>query len=173
MLFRTNPSNWKDAVLWPILRVLFEPFSRKQSHWWHWRKIDPGAWPRNSIRPILNIPPGELDLTARERTGPWSRFWQTNFGWRKVVIVRPGDWDWTTWNEQKHSQPYQVGFFLPGHGHGYICSVVIKGTPCALLLGPRPVDFFAIYPDIPYRQVHLRIAGFSTKDQLAIDIPLL
>lgn len=122
----TEPQHFLDRFLWPLLRLIWEPFSKKRSHWWHWRDSDSIA-----IQTCLEFRGNSL---ANSRSGFWNNLWQTNFGWKSALIIKP-----------ELSTKYKIGFF--NHKGAKICSIIMDGE-IALLEGPDPVNFFAFsYPE--------------------------
>lgn len=125
----SNPRHWLDIVLWPILRVLWEPFSRKQSHWWHWRRVDNRVMIR--AHSSIVVP---RHSTSREGRSFWGNFFQRNFGWKHVAILTPSN----------PKYRYRIGFYRRGHFHErQLCSIILRG-PCAVLIGDEDINFFAV-----------------------------
>ncbi|PIR41126.1 MAG: hypothetical protein COV31_03225 [Candidatus Yanofskybacteria bacterium CG10_big_fil_rev_8_21_14_0_10_46_23] len=167
---KTNPNHWLDWVLWPILRLLLEPFTEKQSHGWHWR--DFGLEHRLPTRGAIKV---LKDPKAKPRGGPWSwsNFFQTNFGWQKVVVLRrrfsaspvPFEFD----------SHYRMGYELAQDGrvtHRQLCSCLIPtNSSVALLIGDGDVQFFGFRPD--WGLVDLYLVEITTKSKLDPDIPLI
>lgn len=147
---KTYPSDWKDHLLWPTLRLSWTPLTGgKVSYWWHWQ-----IWhyPR---RFQIAVPEFELDRTAKERTGRWSSFWQTNFGWKKLVTFQPLYQD----DYKLLTNGYRIGF--QAGQLTMICSIILHG-PADALLGPGPVSFFGVaYPD--NREFPLMLSGYSRR----------
>jgi len=124
----TEPQHFLDRFLWPLLRLIWEPFSKKRSHWWHWKNTNLIYAEKNSTLTIKGNP------SAGSRSGFWRNLWQTNFGWKSALIIKP-----------KLSTKYKVGFF--DHKEAKICSIIMDGE-IALLEGSDPVNFFAFsYPE--------------------------
>jgi len=139
------------------LWVLWEPLSRKQSHGWQWLEYDRSI-PENFREGV------DPDRNAKPRRGWWSNFWQTNFGWKKVAIFRPVC--------PVPARSYRLGL-ISKEGEvrkRQICTCIVEGY-CAALVGPDPVEFFAIsYPgDDPILIAWVRM---TVKSQLG-DVPLL
>lgn len=107
-----------DRILLPVLQATWEKWSDKRSHWWHWQpfagKIVNPIWMRADQRATKNV------------------FLGTNFFWEEAVLLEPA-------KDDSHRY-YQIGF--RDGSTSKLCSVVVSGR-VALLLGPRPVEFFA------------------------------
>lgn len=143
-----------DYILGPILRIIWEPFSIKRSHFWHWQRYD------NEINSATTVLP---DVTASPRYNLWLKLWQTNFGWEKVVILQPESYDGN----------YQIGFTsVEGEeGKTELCSLILKGK-IAVLVGPYELSFFAIsFP--PKKALILQNVLTTTKDKLDKEIILV
>jgi hypothetical protein len=156
---KTYPRHRLDVVLWPLLRLLWEPFSKKQSHWWHWRPYE-GTVPEN-FREYM-----EGDGTARPRKGILGNLIQTNFGWKKVAILGHS-------NHYGHPILYQLGFTSTENGvrKKELCTVVLNDY-CAALLGPSPTEFFAVsYPE--GNPIPIDLVVVSRKDHLPRNVVLL
>jgi hypothetical protein len=125
--WRTSPTHWLDWTLWPLLRLVWEPFSRKRTHWWQWRTYT------GQIEYPLVVQ-GHPDET--NRSSWWNNFYQTNFGWKYVVILRPED----------YSGVWHIGFSaeqMNGRLTQY-CTVLFNGQDqVAPLVGPFDTTFFA------------------------------
>ncbi len=157
MKLRTHPRHWLDFTLWPLLRLFWEPFSKKRSHFWHWQPFDRSA-PENFRERV------DRDGCARERAGLLANLFQTNFGWRSVAILCPA---------VRNGNAYQLGFISrEGNAHKReLCAIVLDG-PCAALVGPHEVEFFAVaYPG--GEPIPLELVRRTVKARLPEDIPLL
>lgn len=152
-----HPRHILDVVLWPILRVLWEPFSRKQSHFWHWKPFE-GSIPEPFQEYV------DPDKGARPVDGWWTEFWNTNFGWKKVVIFRPAN----------PAKKYHLGF-MRREGNGVarkeICTCVLDGA-CAAAVSPYNTKYFAVeYPHGP--AIPLDLVRVTVRHMLEEDVPLL
>jgi hypothetical protein len=128
LVFRkAYPRHWLDFVLWPFLRIVWEPFSKKQSHWWHWRPYA-GDIPEKCFTDFVS------NSDAKSGNHGLASLWQRNFGWKTVVMVRV---DGGTENSE-----YLFGFEI--NEHREICSMVLRNFGAGMLVGPDPVRFFAI-----------------------------
>lgn len=154
-----HPEHALDRLLAPPLRVLWEPFSRKNSHFWNYFDCE---WPILEHEPLEVMP----DENARERyVNRWSMFWATNFADPKVVVIEPVD----------HSERYQIGYFSQvGHLQKTViqrCSVILSGQ-FGLLLTNRTVYVWAeSFED--KRQIRLQTNDLATRKTLHPHIPLL
>ncbi|WKZ24680.1 MAG: hypothetical protein QY321_03635 [Patescibacteria group bacterium] len=157
MLWRVRPlPSLYYWPLWLLVKLLWEPFSLKRSHWWTWIK-DPFI---NDQQMMMKVEaPG--DLKARPRDTFWGNFWQTNFGWQTCSILCPEDL----------SQEYQVGFIREYDNKKMYCSLILNG-PVAILQGPKEMKFFAFSLDKKAVKIKVLRTGIS-KWQLPFGIPLI
>lgn len=144
----TQPVSWLDWVAWPVLRVIWEPFSYKRSHWWHWRNTArPNEW-----LPIVGDP------LANSQTDAWSIFYNTNFAWQTWVELAPvgyqGSW--------------QVGYTVGSTTQ--VCAIVLTKT-CRVLIGNGDVGYFGI--TLQGKPVQLRQVRRSTGRAVMRQVPLL
>lgn len=144
----SQPANLLDFVFWPLLKLFWEKFSRKQSHWWHWRTY------RGTIGELLHVA-GDNRLNSHD----WWHgiFLGTNFTWQQVVVLKAVD-----------PVVYQIGFC--GRDICQLCSVQVNGV-VALTIGPDDADFFGITADgqpVPLQELYR-----STRWRLSKHIPLL
>lgn len=161
----TSPRHWMDVVFWPLLMAFWEPFTRKRSHWWHWKPYH---------GQLVHAKRIARDLDAAPRRGSWfSNFYQTNFGWRTAVILEP----------RHYCGKYHIGFqsnerklveddlIMDSELHLEYCTVVLSGRSAALV-GPDPVLFFAIsYPE--GRFLELKTPVVTQKWKLPLDVVLI
>jgi len=146
MICGTKPRHVFDRILWPTLKKSWERASRKNSHWWHWRRF------RGQVTDVLYIR-GDKDATHNVFLG-------TNFLWQEVVVLAPVP-------DQSHCD-YMIGF--RDGKNVQICSIVVHGQ-VAVLLGPRAVDFFAV---TRYGQaITLRQVKMTSRKKLRPGVPLL
>ncbi len=154
------PGVWQDWLLGIPYAIFLEPFTKKQSHSWHWQN-----YPR-MIGTTVTVPG---DPTAKPVTGLWSKFWNYNFGWKKVALIEPAI-----------KGPYRVGFRMRIYNQDTkiyeevrkICNVTIYAPVCALLVGDRAVEFFAINR-ISDRPVELKSVKIDLRKNLGRWTPLL
>jgi hypothetical protein len=150
----TSPKHILDFILWPILKLLWEPFSIKQSHFWHWMNYS------NAVQYKTLIP---TDPQAIPRNSLWKLFIYTNISWEKCVILKPKNFNTNT--------RYQVGFINGRENKKQLCSIILN-TEVAVLCGPYPTHFFAI--DYNAKQViELEILKETKKNILEQNIPLI
>lgn len=150
------PTHVLDYLLWPVLRLVWEPLSKKRSHFWHWAPF------KQSV-PDSYYARVDPDLRARPRDGWWSTFWNTNFGWRKVAVLR----------SPFPKRRYRIGFVSRegGVAKREVCACVVKGN-CAVLIVPHRVEFFAVeHPG--GHPIPLDLARVTVKSLLEEEIPLL
>jgi len=146
---KTKPKHWLDFIFWPILKICWEPFSKKRSHFWHWLEYP-------------NIPQKTLTIRGikkeKPREGFWPNFWQTNFGWKNVVVIEP------------HTKGlYNIGLWDKTFGRKQLCSCLCKGR-IGLLIGPSDVEFFALDKKGDY--CDLIFVESTTKKELSKTIKL-
>jgi len=147
---KTKPKHWLDFALEPLLKIFWEPFSKKQSHFWRWKRYSGYIENTLTIRGIASEKP---------RNSFWSNFWQSNFGWKNVVIIKP-----------ETKKFYQIGFFDKVTNDKKLCSCLVKGD-VGLLAGSNDVEFFAIDEDGNFCEIAL--LKYSNKHLLPKNIPLL
>ncbi len=145
----TYPKHIFDNVFWPVLQVIWEPFSKKRSHWWHWQEtpllpnlLDAGL-----------IVPGYSGSKIRKNF--LSNLWQTNFGWKGVAIISPTD----------YQGKYRVGYreFSESGCRSEVCSIVLSDK-VAVLRGPKNVVYFALsYPDNQILSLSLSICTLKSR----------
>lgn len=159
MILPTSPRVWQDNLLWPILAKVFEPFSRKNAHWWHYYNAPmPEHWiPRLSLTE---------DRDAINRYGNlWNMFWATNFGDPNVVVLGPAF--------QPLPYHYQIGYVARVNNRLVVqrCSIVLNSL-FGFILTDHPVGVWA--ESWPEREpIRLRVSHYTTRKQLAAHIPLL
>jgi hypothetical protein len=146
---RKSPYHWLDFTPLPILlKIFWEPFSKKKSHWWHWRKFD-----QSKVRHELNV---EGYSDAQPRDTVIQNLVQTNFKWQHVLILEP--------DTDGLNKYYQIGFLEPKSGICQKCSLVLKGLT-AVLVGPNDVLFFAVSLKSG-KCIQLKIVGITIKNKL-------
>ena len=157
MKLTTNPEHWLDAVLWPVLRLLWEPFFKKRSHFWHWRTYE---------KQYAYWITAKGDPSAKSRQSRLGQFWQTNFGWEKVVILQPKG------NYARYD--YRIGFSSVESGQKVkqLCSIVLYGR-CAVLVGPDNVSFFAVKEYCDDSFIPLEVIDVAEKKKLPRGITLI
>jgi hypothetical protein len=143
--------------LFPIIKIIWEPISKKRSHWLHWKNINMGLY----LDDTVSVFP---DLKAQPRQNAWSMFWQTNFFWKKVAIVKPTD-DCHTLNK------YRIGIMCEYNENVQICTIPIsKDNSVALLVGDKPLIAFAL--DHDGNQIPLKLVKISDKYHLPKGVKL-
>ena len=155
MKFSTQPSHIYDEIFWPIIRLVWEPFSLKRSHWWHWIVY------KKEITSFIAIP-GIRSNTTRHQSF-LGNFFKTNLGWKSVVVLSPLSFQGTyqRWFRAKEGDVEKIE----------ICILILQG-PVAALIGPYDTDFFAIsYPlGLP---ITLALLEATTKDKLDKNTPII
>jgi hypothetical protein len=148
-----------EWFLWPFLKILWEPFSKKRSHWWHWKSVN------------IEIPEGygvfvRMNPFAKPRDTFWSNLIQTNFGWKKVVIIEPI-------NPVPHNGNYKIGFINSREfTNQKICEFLVRdGTKVALLCGPNHFEVFGV--DEYNCPIPVRLVEYGNKYELATNTILL
>lgn len=81
---KTTKFHIETIIFWPLIYLLWEPFSKKRSHWWNWSKYTKG------ISKGLLIKGRRGNKT---RNNLWDKLILTNFSWRECVILRPKNYD--------------------------------------------------------------------------------
>lgn len=170
-IWRTEPKQGLlYKVIWFLLKLLWEPFSLKRSHWWHWQLRD---LPENAKK--LTV---KGDGVSEERNSFWSNFWQSNFGWQKVVILAPTKSQKIKGLEfhvdsfcyvQENIGPFLFGWNQDGNkkfqdNKFEICTIVQNIPPrFGVLVGPRDANFFAF--DLEGNPLELVDCGTVTKEE--------
>ncbi len=137
---KTKPRHWLDLVFWPTLKLVWEPFSLKKSHWWHWLPYE-GVLPNHEY--CLTV---GGDPKAKKADDFWPNFYERNFGWQKVALLHVYD------DKGRLAEDYHLGYSLGAKKE--ICSLLLSHGVGALL-GPEPTTFFAIDQDGLPLQVQL------------------
>jgi len=155
MSFKTFPRQFEDILFWPIIRTVWEPFSFKRSHWWHWLNYD------REPKYLLEIPINNQAATRHE--GIKNNLIQTNFNWNQAAILKPKDYE----------GEYRCGF-VGQEGHiskNQVCALILQG-PVAVLLSPYQIKFFAeSFPD--KNPIELELFEVKSKYLLPKDVPLI
>jgi len=156
MIIETRPKHILDWLLWPILRLIWEPVSRKQAHWWHWRKYY-----------FVHIEMIEVagDPMVKPRNNIWNNFWQSNFAWHEVVVFKVVNQDGSD-----YIGTYQIGFYSKTEKRRQLCSILLTGQ-CACLLGHFSTNFFVIADQ--NRRASLKIIKITKKECLESNILLI
>lgn len=153
---RSSPVHWLDFWFWPVLRATWEPFSRKNSHFWHYYDSESQHHPTPLVL--------EADPFALNRySNGFSMFWATNFGDPTIVVVEADD----------HDGLMQIAYktTVGGKTISQRCAVVVEKR-FALIMSCVPIMLFAYsYPD--YSPVNLRLLEIKKRKELPLEIPLL
>lgn len=123
--------SWWNYTLWPFLRIIWEPFSKKRSYFWHWQPYSGEVTCYHWII-VKN------DGSIKDRLSRWDNFWQTNFGWRRTMVFSPLKKD-----RQRFHGKYHIGFTNEITGQNEICWLELSGH-VAVLTGNADVRFFAV-----------------------------
>lgn len=143
----------KECVIRPLLRLTIEPFSRKVSHWWDWQPYDPVIRYTAYVKRDDSAVPGE---------GLVSNFWQTNFEWQTVAILRPPG----------HEGIWHLGYSCMTR-QGQVqkwCAVPLEGQAAALI-GSEDIHFFGL--DAEMRPLRITMVDRSNKRNLPRTIKLV
>ncbi|MFA5184302.1 MAG: hypothetical protein WC456_02130 [Patescibacteria group bacterium] len=145
---KTKPSHWLDIVFWPLLRFFWEPFSVKQSHWWHWL---PYQKPLPDDNDCLTL---AADPVAKRADKFWPNFYERNFGWQKIALL-------SVYDNGRLAGNYRLGYSCGTKKE--ICSILLN-RGVSVLIGPTDTAFFAISQDGRPLQVQLR--GYVNRQKL-------
>lgn len=164
---KTRPRHLFDFTIWWLIRFIWEPFSGKRSHWWHWRDF-------YSIRHDLSLllpyaQEFEGSKKAGRRFGFWRNLFQTNFGWQQVIVFRP-----LINGTIPYEGTYQIGFKAIEENMlvAKMCTLVLQDFT-AVLRGPYKTSFFAVtYPGGTPLSLHIE-AELSSKDELLKNVLLI
>ncbi len=155
MIVGTSPGdNMIQSLVWWIARK----FTRKESMFWHW-----GPFPNKP--PFTILIPG--DPNAKLRKGWWQGIWQTNFGWKKVVVLEP-----MIDKDTPYPKAYRIGFISDMEQRQQVCAVLLKGR-CACLIGPHATKFFAVVMNTQFLQLRVVPDSATTKQELDRSITLI
>lgn len=123
-----------DYTLWPLLKIFWEPFSKKRSHFWHWQVYN-GPIDLNPSKGYCAVV--EKDPLVKNRRSFWANLWQTNFGWKRVALLC-------------HTEPrplrFHLGFYNSDKQQKEICWLILTGYT-AVLKGNEDTIFFAVDAD--------------------------
>ena len=124
---------WYWYPLWFLIKAVWEPFSRKRSHFFMW---DKKTLTKEHLEkcPPLTILGNPL---AEARGDPWSNFQLTNFGWKQTVKIRP--------DPKEKAIDYVVAFTREYDGVTMYSMLVMRGSS-ALLLGPEDINIYGLTP---------------------------
>ncbi len=156
---KKRPWHWLDVVLWPLrplLIIFWERWCQKKSYAWQWRNFDKDLVNKLSVN-RQQVVMADKDPQAKSRQGFWPNFYQTNFGWQKVVVIEPA-------KEQDADADYQVGFYDAEDDVCQLCTLIRQGRT-ALLVGPNDAKFFAVYSDTG-EVMPIRLQRLTTKSDL-------
>ena len=163
LLWGMDPLPNVSLLLICLIKVIFEPFSLKRSHWFSWIKDE------LSERDIKDFPkllvPGSSK--AKPRNTELKNFLYTNFIWKEAAIVEPVDEEVTE---------YQVGITREYDKKIMYCSVVLSrdmaNGQVAVLQAADEVEFFGFtYPE--RKPIKLRLVKEGISKWELKEIPLL
>jgi hypothetical protein len=129
---KTEPKHIFDFLLWPILKLIWEPFSLKRAHWWHWLTYAKEI-PDHSYTVTV---PG--DKTAKRADRGWPNFYERNFGWQTTALLFVHD------DKGQLAEDYHLGFRCGNKTE--TCSILLSHG-IAALIGPDDTIFFAVGKD--------------------------
>ncbi len=150
-----SPETWEDKIIWPILRAVWEPFSKKKVHWWHWKNY------KGDIGNAIKLD-GDRNTSPRHAS-IWKNLYFTNFSWSRCAVLKP----------KNYTGLYKRGFRAEEGGliKTELCNVLLSGTHAGLVVGPSDTEFFALsYPDNAL--LELELLEITNKHDLGKDIPL-
>lgn len=134
---KTEPKHFLDLTLGLILKIFLEPFSRKKSHFWHWR--DYSAYRQD----ILNS--GKfLSFPADHKAGKKTLI--------RLVAIRTPSAYW--------AKDYRVGYICGERCK--LCSLILN-EPVCLLLSDQEIKFFAV--DLKGQLFNLRNHGKTSRKE--------
>lgn len=150
---KTYPKHIFDYLLWPIIKLVWEPFSLKRSHWWHWKKFLYTQRGRLITSKVIG------NKKAKNRDTFWSNLIQTNFGWNETAVIEP----------IAYTDKYQLGFFETdkyGKKFPQTCTLVLRGK-IAILRGPKDIEVYAFtYPE--HRPLVVKVINELPKNTLSM-----
>ncbi|MFA5000103.1 MAG: hypothetical protein WC545_01985 [Patescibacteria group bacterium] len=167
---KTKPFHILDVTLGLILKIIWEPFSQKKSHWWHWQRV--GFFGKIAITESGLTVTAEADENAKAADKGWDNFWQRNFGWKKIAIIavfepnniiaeENSQLDLKKFFEQetKLAKNFRIGY-IDGE-KVELCSLLLD-KPTGVLIGPRDCKYFALDKD--GQPLRCQILGYENKD---------
>lgn len=153
--FKTQDNFWQKILRF-ILGIFWEPFSIKKSHWWDWT-----IYSKEIVLERFVL--GNSD--AKTRNTFCSNLWQTNFGWKKCIIVSAPQ------NFKSRVNTYQVGFIPETEGIK-LCSLIFeRDQRLAMLVGKDDFKIFAVAND--GRNIRLNILKQTNKFMLQEGVVLI
>lgn len=155
MKLTTSPKHCLDFVLWPVLKIVWEPFSLKHSCFWHWSDYPLHYQLSNTVE-FSGSP------NAKPCKGPFSTLWQTSFGWKLTAVF-----------EGPAGMDYHLGFETVKNGKTVrkTCSIVLRGK-CAASVGDGDVRFFMVSVD-GKTSVPIVPKGLESKFRLGAGVTLV
>ncbi|PKN02875.1 hypothetical protein CVU76_02515 [Candidatus Dojkabacteria bacterium HGW-Dojkabacteria-1] len=141
-MLKTSKFHIEAILFLPLIMLLWEPFSKKRSHWWNWskytKKIEKGVFVKaeKSNHPLTNV---------------WHLIVQLNFKWKKLVIFEA----------ENYQGEFQIVY---GNREKEICSVILKGKVACLVPSSDTVFTAVKYPN--GEELQLKIIGYTDKYRL-------
>jgi len=145
-MLKTSKLHIEAILFLPLIMLLWEPFSKKRSHWWNWSKYN------NEIGKGVLV---KAEKNNHPLTNVWHLIVELNFRWKKLVIFEP----------ENYKGEYQIVY---GNNEKEICSVILKGKVACLVPSSDTVFTAMKYPN--GEELQLKIIGYTDKYNLEKDI---
>ncbi len=131
-----------------LLRLFWEPISKKESHWWNWIKYE------GQIDPSLCLTI-EGDKNSKPRVNFITNLIRTNFTWNKTVVLEvQSDFD----------KKINIGLISKEENKIQLCNIPLDtNKQYAFLLGFYPFTYFAI--DEVGEQIKISFKKISNKKE--------
>ncbi len=149
----TNPQHRLDRI-WGLRSFIGWLGFRKDSRGWDWHQwfgVEGLAFP---IMANFRVEV-DGDPTAKPNRGWWSVFWNTNFGWQRVAVL-------------KVNERCRVGYAVHEgcNAKAEYCSVLVGPGMVAMLVGPTLTLFFALPEDSTSVPIPVSLVNVITKAEL-------
>lgn len=146
MIQKTKPFNILNYILWPIIQLLWESFSIKHAHFWHWMKYEKQI----SKFAVIN----RENVNEKEIKNRWDVFFQLNLKWNSCVILKP----------KESIEEFRVGYNY--NNKQELSSIILRPNETfGMLIGPGESKFFALSLENDL-EIELEIIGFDNKKNL-------
>ncbi len=157
-MLKSAKFSWWDWTLGPVLKLLWNPISIKQSHFWNWEVYN--DW----IGQTLVVQKCDK---AKNRNSFWGNLWQTNFGWKSIEFIRPVSFGFNL-NADEYilsfeTEDYHLGFYNKDKSQNEICWLKLNGLT-AVLAGDKDTEFFALNAKT-MKPMDLKSYGRTTKKE--------
>ena len=148
--FKTTKFHIEDYLFLPLIKLFWEPFSGKRSHWWNWSNT------KNTFSKSVHI---EGEKSLHPLNNLWNVLVELNFRWNKLVILQPVN----------YRGEYQLAY--SNSKYKEICSIVLEDQ-VACLINHEDTKYSGFsYPK--GKEIQLRIVGYTYKKKLQKDILFL